>query len=164
VVVKARNKVDGRIYAIKKIKQKSASALTNVLSEVMLLSQLNHPCVVRYYTAWPEEDALNMTDAGDDKSTTLDSDESDSGSEGSDGSTNGVAFSTSTGGLDFISSSGYPKIEFGSDAESDGEDNAVVFGSDSGTYMRAEMVLDQLADSEQKTKLVLQVSDHGLPW
>jgi translation initiation factor 2-alpha kinase 4 len=148
VVVKARNKVDGRIYAIKKIKQKSAAALTNVLSEVMLLSRLNHPCVVRYYTAWPEEDALSVMDAGDDESTTLDSAESDNESSGSDGSTNGVAFSTSTGGLDFISSSGYPKIEFGSDAESDEDNNAVIFGSDSGTYVRAEMVMDPVADCE----------------
>ncbi|KAH5205080.1 non-specific serine/threonine protein kinase [Parastagonospora nodorum] len=131
VVVKARNKVDGRTYAIKKIKQKSAAALSNVLSEVMLLSQLNHPCVVRYYTAWPEEDTLGMPEAGDDESTTLNSDESGSESDGSDNSANGMAFSTSTSGLDFISSSGYPKIEFGSDAGSDEDDDAVIFGSDS---------------------------------
>ncbi|KAH4036643.1 non-specific serine/threonine protein kinase [Parastagonospora nodorum] len=131
VVVKARNKVDGRTYAIKKIKQKSAAALSNVLSEVMLLSQLNHPCVVRYYTAWPEEDTLGMPEAGDDESTTLNSDESGSESDGSENSANGMAFSTSTSGLDFISSSGYPKIEFGSDAGSDEDDDAVIFGSDS---------------------------------
>ncbi|KAL5121750.1 eukaryotic translation initiation factor 2-alpha kinase [Pleosporales sp. CAS-2024a] len=132
VVVKARNKVDNRIYAIKKIKQKSSSALTSVLSEVMLLSQLNHPCVVRYYTAWPEEDALGMPEADDDdESTTSDSDESDSKSDDSDNTVDGVAYSTSTGGLDFISSSGYPKIEFGSDAGSDEDDNIIVFGSDS---------------------------------
>jgi translation initiation factor 2-alpha kinase 4 len=136
VVVKARNKVDGRTYAIKKIKQKSAAALSNVLSEVMLLSQLNHPCVVRYYTAWPEEDTLGMPEAGDDESTTLNSDDSGSESDGSDNSANGMAFSTSTGGLDFISSSGYPKIEFGSDAGSDEDDDAVIFGSDSGTYIK----------------------------
>lgn len=132
VVVKARNKVDGRTYAIKKIKQKTASALTGVLSEVMLLSQLNHPCVVRYYTAWPEEDALGMSEAGDDESTTLDSDESGSDTDSSDNRTDSVAFSASMEGLDFISSSGYPKIEFGSDIESDEDDAAVVFGSDSG--------------------------------
>jgi translation initiation factor 2-alpha kinase 4 len=97
----------------------------------MLLSQLNHPCVVRYYTAWPEEDTLGMPEA-DDGSTILDSDDSDSESDGSGNSADGATFSTSTGGLDFISSSGYPKIEFGSDAESDDDDNAVIFGSDSG--------------------------------
>jgi translation initiation factor 2-alpha kinase 4 len=127
-VVKARNKVDGRIYAIKKIKQKSAAALSEVLSEVMLLSRLNHSCVVRYYTAWPEAEA-----DGDD-TTTSDGDDSDSDSDVSPGTTttDGGAFGRSTGGLDFISSSGYPKIEFGSDAESEDDDGAIVFGSDSG--------------------------------
>jgi translation initiation factor 2-alpha kinase 4 len=134
VVVKARNKVDKRIYAIKKIKQKSASALTSVLSEVMLLSRLNHPCVVRYYTAWPEEDLPGTLDPDDDGSTTFDTDDSSSESGSSDEGTDVVACSHSTGGLDFISSSGYPKIEFGSDAESEDDDGAVVFGSDSGRY------------------------------
>jgi len=130
-VVKARNKVDGRLYAIKKIKQKSAAALSEVLSEVMLLSRLNHSCVVRYYTAWPE------ANAEDDDSATSDEDDSDleSGSDISPGTTtDGNGYNRSAGGLDFISSSEYPKIEFGSDAESDGDDGAVVFGSDSGTH------------------------------
>jgi translation initiation factor 2-alpha kinase 4 len=131
VVVKARNNIDGRIYAIKKIKQKSASALTSVLSEVMLLSRLNHPCVVRYYTAWPEEDVPGVLDA-DDSSTNFDSDESSSEFDDSEESTDALTFSQSTGGLDFISSSSYPKVEFGSDLESEDDDGAVVFGSDSG--------------------------------
>jgi len=136
VVVKARNKVDGRTYAIKKIKQKSASALTEVLSEVMLLSRLNHPCVVRYYTAWPEEDIPGMSEVDDDDSTTFDTDDSGSESDGSQGDI-GIGFSQSTGGLDFISSSGYPKIEFGSDGESEEDDDGagVVFGSDSGEHL-----------------------------
>lgn len=129
-VVKARNKVDGRIYAIKKIKQKSASALTEVLSEVMLLSRLNHPCVVRYYTAWPEEDVGGSAELSDDDSA-FDSDDSESNSNISPGGTHSVTYSRSTG-LDFISSNGY-KIEFGSDAGSDEDDEAaVIFGSDSG--------------------------------
>lgn len=134
VVVKARNKVDNRIYAIKKIKQKSASALTEVLSEVMLLSRLNHPCVVRYYTAWPEEDALITAETDDGQETTLDDDSSFS--SGSEDGIDGVGFEGSAGGLDFISSSGYPKIEFGSDIDSaeDEEEGDVIFGSDSGEY------------------------------
>ncbi|EDU40480.1 serine/threonine-protein kinase gcn2 [Pyrenophora tritici-repentis Pt-1C-BFP] len=131
-VVKARNKVDGRLYAIKKIKQKSAAALSEVLSEVMLLSRLNHSYVVRYYIAWLE------ADADDDDSASSDEDDSDSDSDsGSDISpgtttTDGNGYNRSAGGLDFISSSEYPKIEFGSGSESDnGDDGAVVFGSDS---------------------------------
>lgn len=55
-VVKARHKLDGRVYAVKKITQKTPSELSQVLSEVYLLATLNHPYVVRYYTAWPEDD------------------------------------------------------------------------------------------------------------
>jgi translation initiation factor 2-alpha kinase 4 len=133
-VVKARNKVDGRIYAIKKIRQKTASALTEVLSEVMLLSRLNHPCVVRYYTAWPEEETTSMSDSDDDdESTTFDADDSGSDLDISPGDSGASGFGASTGGLDFISSSGYPKIEFGSDDEYANEDDGdIVFGSDTG--------------------------------
>lgn len=130
-VVKARNKVDGRIYAIKKIRQKSASALSEVLSEVMLLSRLNHPCVVRYYTAWPEEEPFGISGIEDGESTDFDSDNSEFDSDISPGTTDGTGFNKSTGGLDFISSSEYPKVEFGSDVESD-DDGAVLFESDSG--------------------------------
>lgn len=59
-VVRARNKLDGRIYAIKKIKAKSAAELDGVLSEVMLLSRLNHPYVVRYFSARTEDDVSQM--------------------------------------------------------------------------------------------------------
>jgi translation initiation factor 2-alpha kinase 4 len=105
-VVKARNKLDGRLYAVKKISQTSAAALKDTLSETMLLSRLNHSYVVRYYTAWIEEDFNHIE-------------------EEAMSSTEGDPFASqdhhgfSTGGLDFISSSGYPKIEF---AASDSDD------------------------------------------
>jgi translation initiation factor 2-alpha kinase 4 len=105
-VVKARNKLDGRLYAVKKISHTSAAALKDTLSETMLLSRLNHSYVVRYYTAWLEEDFNHVE-------------------EEAMSSTEGDPFASqdhhgfSTGGLDFISSSGYPKIEF---AASDSDD------------------------------------------
>ncbi|TQB70294.1 hypothetical protein MPDQ_000703 [Monascus purpureus] len=114
-VVKARNKLDGRFYAIKKISQKSAASLKDTLSEIMLLSRLNHPYVVRYFTAWLEEgydsideDAISSVNG----ETSFDHDSHDEDE---------IKYS-STGGLDFISSRGYPKIEFGfdSDEENDG--------------------------------------------
>ena len=55
-VVKARNKLDGRTYAVKKIAGKTQAQLSDVLSEVYLLATLNHPHVVRYFTAWPEDE------------------------------------------------------------------------------------------------------------
>lgn len=108
-VVKARNKLDGRFYAVKKISQTSAAALKDTLSEIMLLSRLNHPYVVRYYTAWLEEDFNSIEE------------EAISSTEGDPfASQNHHGFST--GGLDFISSSGYPKIEFAaSDSDDDNE-------------------------------------------
>lgn len=54
VVVKARNKLDGRFYAIKRV-QHTADKLTSILTEVMLLSRLNNQYVVRYFAAWLEE-------------------------------------------------------------------------------------------------------------
>lgn len=56
-VVKARNRLDGRFYAIKKIRHTS-SKLDSVLAEVMLLSRLNHQYVVRYFAAWTENDGF----------------------------------------------------------------------------------------------------------
>ncbi|KAF3935661.1 hypothetical protein ABW19_dt0206494 [Dactylella cylindrospora] len=54
-VVKARNKFDGQIYAIKKVLEKSSNQIDAVLKEVLLLSQLNHPNIVRYYSTWMEQ-------------------------------------------------------------------------------------------------------------
>ncbi|EPS37632.1 hypothetical protein H072_8670 [Dactylellina haptotyla CBS 200.50] len=54
-VVKARNKYDGNFYAIKKVLETSSNTLDLVLKEVLLLSQLNHPNVVRYYSTWMEQ-------------------------------------------------------------------------------------------------------------
>lgn len=58
-VVKARNKLDGRVYAVKKIRA-TPSTLSHILQEVVLLSRLNHQYVVRYYTVWLEDE----TDSG----------------------------------------------------------------------------------------------------
>jgi translation initiation factor 2-alpha kinase 4 len=54
-VVKARKRLDGQIYAIKKITQKSSASLTEVLKEVRLLSQLSHPSVVRKFDFFLQE-------------------------------------------------------------------------------------------------------------
>lgn len=61
----ARNKVDGQLYAIKKVKAKSRAALDPVLSEATVLSRLNHPNVVRYFASWIDDSEIgeNATDA-----------------------------------------------------------------------------------------------------
>ncbi|GBF65055.1 eIF-2-alpha kinase [Trichophyton mentagrophytes] len=122
LVVKARNKLDGRFYAVKKISQKSPVALKDTLSEIMLLSRLNHPYVVRYFTAWLEENYVAMSD-DDDSDAILSSD--GSGSHSGDN----IEFGYSTSGLDFISSSGYPKVEFGYDTDEEGESDTISDGT-----------------------------------
>ncbi|CZT46280.1 probable cpc-3 protein [Rhynchosporium secalis] len=117
-VVKARKRLDGQIYAIKKITQKSSASLTEVLKEVRLLSQLSHPSVVRYYNTWTEE--LHDDAELDEDATNTDADTSeDSVCDVSPGTGPNVEFGVSTGGLDFMSSSGYPQVEFGYDGVSD---------------------------------------------
>lgn len=61
-VVKARNKLDGRFYAIKKI-HATKDKLSSILQEVWLLSRLNHQYVVRYFGAWLEDDVQINSDA-----------------------------------------------------------------------------------------------------
>ncbi|KAF9293703.1 hypothetical protein BGZ74_011586 [Mortierella antarctica] len=83
-VVKARNKLDGRFYAIKKIKLDPKDNATNrkILREVTTLSRLHHQFVVRYFTTW-FEDANgaswndNKSDFGTDSDSEEDSEEED---------------------------------------------------------------------------------------
>ncbi|XP_071485628.1 eIF-2-alpha kinase GCN2-like [Diadema antillarum] len=55
-VIKVRNKLDGNLYAIKKIllNPKSRELNKKITREVKLLSRLNHENVVRYYNSWIE--------------------------------------------------------------------------------------------------------------
>ncbi|KAJ8140889.1 hypothetical protein OY671_005928 [Metschnikowia pulcherrima] len=53
-VVKARNRMEGTFYAIKKIKHRQ-DKLENLLNEVFSLARLNHQYIVRYYGCWVEE-------------------------------------------------------------------------------------------------------------
>ncbi|KAI9772975.1 MAG: hypothetical protein M1840_008857 [Geoglossum simile] len=119
-VVKARNKLDHRVYAIKKITtQASRGSLSDVLSEIILLSRLNHPCVVRYYTAWMEEDFGMLSEVDEDALSFTDSSFSPDGGRS-------IEFGPSTtGGLDFISSSGFPQIQFGNESEDEQSDPEV---------------------------------------
>lgn len=60
-VVLCKNKLDGRQYAIKKIRLKDKSIDVNekILREVATLSRLQHQHVVRYYQAWFETEYGN---------------------------------------------------------------------------------------------------------
>lgn len=124
-VVKARKKLDGQFYAIKTITQNSSTSLTEILKEVRLLSQLNHPYVVRYYNTWTEE-VYDSSETDDDTASIFE----DSLSVLSPKNTGPeIEFGTSTGGLDFISSSGFPQIEFGYGSD---DDQDIESGNDEG--------------------------------
>lgn len=110
-VVKARHKLENQAYAIKKIRQTSISALNKVLSEIVMLSQLNHPNVVRYFTAWTENEGPRRP------GSSLSSSSSSSISL-TDGDREGL-FTKSSGGLDFIGAEP-PNVIFGFDDDEEG--------------------------------------------
>ncbi|GAK67722.1 kinase-like protein [Moesziomyces antarcticus] len=61
-VVKARNRLDGRFYAVKKIKLSSSpDEDERTLREISALSRLDHPHIVRYSTCWIEETHVPIT-------------------------------------------------------------------------------------------------------
>lgn len=66
-VVKARNKIDSRIYAVKKVRLRTPNTDNKILREINALSRLSHRFIVRYYTAWFEDsESLSTTASSDD--------------------------------------------------------------------------------------------------
>ncbi|KAL8810511.1 MAG: hypothetical protein Q9200_002524 [Gallowayella weberi] len=122
-VVKARNRLDSNFYAIKIINKCTEAALDKVLNEVRLLSQLNHPNVVRYYVAWKEVDSPTIDGHHDESS-----DETDIPSE--EDELSDPVFPRSSGGLDFIGSNN--DRLFSDDESTDDEADEVDFGDDDG--------------------------------
>ncbi|SCU87953.1 LADA_0E07250g1_1 [Lachancea dasiensis] len=123
-VVKARNALDSRYYAIKKIRH-TEEKLSSILSEVMLLASLNHQYVVRYYAAWLEEEffeeeALSSDDESDGNSYSLELTETDV-------TTSRSAINPSSN-WDFISNSlqasNYPEIVFENSSDEEEDDGS----------------------------------------
>ena len=125
-VLKARHNLDGRIYAIKKIRQDSSAALTDVLHEVMLLSRLDHPYVVRYYAVWREDALPDISESGEETTSSIEMPSSNAG-----GVLSSIEFGhTATSGLDFVSSGGHPLIEFEDDSSDTDTDSEAVESSE----------------------------------
>ena len=131
-VFRARNKVDGQPYAIKKIKARSKPALDPVLSEVTVLSRLNHPNVVRYFASWIEDSMVQEL------SESEFSEDEDSFSVTKSGRR--PVLPASSRGLDFISSNNV-NIVFGNDPNEEGIDGDYS-SSDSGDDEDADQALD----------------------
>ncbi|KAI1316493.1 hypothetical protein EDD11_009906 [Mortierella claussenii] len=124
-VVKARNKLDGRFYAIKKIKLDPKDNVTNrkILREVTTLSRLHHQFVVRYFTTWFED--ANGGSWSENKSDSEDDSEEDDKEEEDDDDEDSVSSYDRSRRIvkdmkyDFLSedasnrNQSYPNIHFG---------------------------------------------------
>ncbi|EUC62024.1 PEK/GCN2 kinase [Rhizoctonia solani AG-3 Rhs1AP] len=75
-VVKARNKLDGRLYAVKKIRLRGADD-AKIYREITALSKLSNRFIVRYYTAWLEtlQSGANSPTDSDDSTASSDTTE-----------------------------------------------------------------------------------------
>ena len=161
-VVKARNKLDGGIYAVKKIKQ-APQLLDQVISEVMVLNRLNHPYVVRYFSTWVEENTSGgaIDDASTDTGTAT---ETITEEDASDGPRMDFGYQ-STGGLDFVSSAGYPQVDFGEDSESevsdqddDDDDDGLLLNDNDNAPMLNETVAVESPESSGNENMRLKKS------
>ena len=73
-VYTVRNILDNNIYALKKIdiSSKSVTDISSVITEINILSKLNHPNIVRYYNSWIEpilENNLEDSSVSDDENS-----------------------------------------------------------------------------------------------
>lgn len=157
-VVKARNTLDSRYYAIKKIRH-TEEKLSTILSEVMLLSSLNHQYVVRYYAAWLEEDAVYDEEA-------IESEDEESESEIQSGldelsiTRNRTTQSMDNSNWDFISGSGYPEIVF---EESSNSKKTPVDGPlDEVSSSGEEDFEDESDEESEKRAIVPQSQNTGI--
>ncbi|KAL8948872.1 MAG: hypothetical protein Q9222_004976 [Ikaeria aurantiellina] len=157
-VVKARNRLDSNFYAIKILNKCTETALDKVLNEVRLLSQLNHPNVVRYYTAWKETESSPMNE--DNGSSSDETNPSSDNDEITD-----LIYPRSSGGLDFIGSNNEKNplddesTEDESDEDSLDDDDGIVFGDDShDTSEKAQKDLDTSSERNPMPRVRKQSS------
>ncbi|KAH9956146.1 hypothetical protein BC827DRAFT_1139950 [Russula dissimulans] len=128
-VVKARNKIDSRIYAVKKVRLQTPNTDNKILREINALSRLSHRFIVRYYTAWFEDSesvstAVSSDGSGDGTADGITS--ALSGVQRRDDSSDPFCIDLDDLGSESRSSTSFPSIHFtgsGSDAtdSSDGD-------------------------------------------
>ncbi|OSC98901.1 Serine/threonine-protein kinase [Trametes coccinea BRFM310] len=114
-VVKARNKIDNRIYAVKRIRLRNIQN-DKIFREVNALSRLNHRFIVRYYTTWVEttEDVASAVNSDIDSSTSETTDGMTSVPHSNDSVTEDHITTFDMNDLDSPSKHSFPSIHFGS--------------------------------------------------
>ena len=158
-VVRSRNKLDGRFYAVKKIRSRPGSALNDVLSEIMILSQINHPYVVRYYNAWLESESVGQSDLVDISVAT-------EGSSSSDSDDHRIVKTPPA--LDFMSQSGPDVFESDTDEETSHEKGYMTSGPGANQNLRSnqpgeeECHTDAMDNLRRKSITRTRISDSTL--
>lgn len=109
-----------------------------------------------YYNTWTEE-VPDTSDIDDEVTTTDVATTEDSRSAFSPDTEQEIDFGASTGGLDFMSSSGYPQIEFGYDDGSETEESADENGDEQSTNPDEQ----NNDEKKQSNKLVLTRTHSG---
>jgi eukaryotic translation initiation factor 2-alpha kinase 4 len=120
-VFKAKHRLDGRFYAVKEVVSDSPEELREILRETILLSRLNHPYVVRYFSAWMETEKSGSSGVQSSRRSNISSHST------GDGDMNGISTSSDIQDdvLDFsiphdmMSTSGFKDIVFGYDGDED---------------------------------------------
>eukprot|EP01135_Chromosphaera_perkinsii_P006095 Nk52_evm1s396 gene=Nk52_evmTU1s396 len=134
-VAKVRNKLDGRMYAIKRIKLNPSNQQTNkkIIREVTLLSRLHHEYIVRYFQSWIEkEDGSGWNPLSSSNTASFASPTGDDSAQGGTDRRGSGTTPRAGVGIDY-NSDGEPLSSSGSDSDSlqgfsDESDDGIVFG------------------------------------
>ncbi|KAK6458449.1 eIF2-alpha Serine/threonine-protein kinase [Scheffersomyces xylosifermentans] len=161
-VVKARNRMEGTFYAIKKIKHR-ANKLDSLLSEVLSLARLNHQYIVRYYGTWVEEipESNNASAVVSDEEEETRSESSDSEIEDDFESPLNARSSSfllshdNSFQVDYISNSFDPQIEFEDSSEDDDDESNDQFvfanSTDGDSSLGNDNLLGSTTEEEDNT-------------
>lgn len=152
-VVKARNRMEGTFYAIKKIKHK-ANKLETLLSEVLSLARLNHQYIVRYYGTWVEEIRLGAPNTSAVESDSDDETEEDFASPVNARSSSLLVSHDNSFQIDFITDSLDPRLDYNTD--DDFEDMIEFARSTDDSHENEELSESTFEDSDSSRHEVLK--------
>ncbi|GAA5881509.1 hypothetical protein JCM16303_005683 [Sporobolomyces ruberrimus] len=136
-VVKARNRLDGHLYAVKKIRLPDDRASEiKILREVTIWSRMNHPNIVRYHTSWTEVDETFNSFPGMDGAS-------------HSGTGTGTGFTSDLGTTDTDTHESDTESSTEHESDSDSSDSVVDFDEDSSPGADLDMDFgDDLDDTD----------------